>query len=123
MSAAVVFDGPQPPPGRWFCFVCAFSAKAYANAQFSGEISAAEHEPDGSPPITLKIPHYIAGLPDGKPQLAVGYGVYPPLAQFGVLPLCWSHLGGIAVTSVLPATSLPPGLGGGGQVPLLGQGR
>lgn len=125
MSAAVIFTGPEPPPGREFCFVCAFSAKAWANGHYARQIADAERADGSSPPVRLVIPEPlpVPVLPDGHLQLAVAHGVYPPLAQFGVQALCWSHLGGIQVTGLIPGQSgmMPPPPQGG--VPLLGQGR
>jgi len=103
----VHYYGPKPPPGCQWCFVCAFSAKLAVN----------KAHPEAENPgrdLTLSVSEH--GL-----NLAVATGLYPPLANFGPLPLCWDHLGAINVTNVLPAgAGMMPAPPPGG-VPLLGQ--
>lgn len=120
MAAQPMFTGPHPEPGREFCAVCAmvFKAQAVAALTEAGELDKVKTMPDG----TLKW-FKIAGLGHQPLEYAVAKSVYQPLMQLGPLPLCWSHMLGLSMTSgLLPASAaqLPTDATG---VPLLGQGR
>lgn len=103
---AVHYEGPQPPPGQRWCFVCAFMAKLVVNNANPGV---------ENPPQDM---HLVIAATGPKPQLAVATGIYGPLQQFGPVELCWDHLSAINITNLIPAQAMPPP----GGVPLLGQG-
>ena len=115
MPAEVLLDGPMPPHGAQWCFVCAYSYKAAVNDLHALTIEQAMKEPDGSRPVVIDT-----NEDKDMPPLfiAVARGLYMPLQHFGPLDLCWSHLTAIRLQST-GGLSLPvpgqqiPGMGGG----------
>jgi hypothetical protein len=106
----VHYYGPKPPPGYKWCFVCAFAAKLVINK--------------ANPEVESPTRDMTFSVAENSLNVAVATGIYPPLANFGPLDLCWDHLGAINITNVLPAQAgmMPPAPPPGG-IPLLGQPR
>ena len=114
MPADVIYTGgPKGADGKRWCMVCAYTFKGAVNERFGNMIKAAQELPDGSAPVEIQMDRV-----DGLPPLfeAVALGLFGPLAQFGPLELCWSHLNAIQLRSAsglhLPAPGMDGGLGG-----------
>lgn len=108
MTAEVMYEGPKPPEGERWCFVCAFTFKAAVNERFAATIEQAQKEPDGSPVMTIDATE-TEGLPPLYP--AVATGLFVALQQFGPLDLCWSHLNAIRLQTASGLALPPPGMG------------
>jgi hypothetical protein len=116
MPAAVLYEGPTPPHGRKWCFVCAYEWKAAVNERHALTIEQAQKEPDGT---TLWI---HADTEEGLPPLAVAVatGLFAPMSNMGQLDLCWSHLTAIRLQSTgglhlpVPGQGMPGMNGAGG---------
>lgn len=119
MPAEVIVTGPTPPPGRTWCFVCAYTWKKAVVDRYAEQIKFAEQAPDGHEPVILD-----GETAEGLPPLAavVARGLYLPLQHFGPLELCWSHLtaitlktdSGLALPTPGMPMGLPPGMNGTG---------
>jgi hypothetical protein len=129
--AVTNFTGPVPPEGEIWCAVCAAMYKAQCLSMLTEEVKAAEaNRKPGVIWIDLTKAAARAGVSGNFLRPAVTKGVYGPLANWGVVDLCWSHIMGLNVTSgLLPASAaqMPPMPGPGGRqqaggIPLLGGG-
>lgn len=108
-EALFVFEGgPTPPPGQYWCSVCAAMLRAAINAdpdvQKRIEWGNA-HKPGEL--CTIKIPPKFRSYPM---QIAVTRMVYLPFVQLfpgAVFDVCWSHVSGVQFSSsgVLPAAA------------------
>lgn len=111
MPGTVIFSGPFPPAGDWWCSLCAGAAKGQAE-----ETAAASPPADGQA-LSVKI---SSGPAELRPAVAYGMLILPLPPQAGqgaipvLAPLCWDHLQGLKTIrssiAVAGANSLaPPG--------------
>jgi hypothetical protein len=96
----IVVDLPEPGPGQAWCQACAMFLKQAVNTAHRQRITGALA--DGKDDVVRIRPKH----PAGSLQLAAVRGICAELQQFGMLDLCWYHLGGVAL---VPASSLVPG--------------
>jgi len=100
---------PAPPDGEAWCQACAMFTKHKVNAAFDTLIKdlLADGKDEG---------HVIR--PDRaltrQLQVAVVRGICGELQPFGMLELCWYHLGGVSIETGSPLAQggiiMPPGL-------------
>jgi hypothetical protein len=107
----VILTGPLPPAGRSWCLPCAMAWKDRAARDMLVIIETERH--GHGPPAVVKLRR-----DDGvMPQVAVTRGLFPPLAQLGLVDLCWDCLVRVEIKQAAPAPD------GGSPVPLLVPGR
>jgi hypothetical protein len=105
----VVIDLPAPPDGEKWCQACAMFLKQAVNAENREAITGALA--DGKAGTVVIRPKYRPG----HLQAATVTGICAELQPFGMLELCWYHLGGVALQA--------PGLQGSGPLPGLIKGH
>jgi hypothetical protein len=109
MAGTAMFTGPLPPEGESWCTICAMIWKQDGISLLDAQIKAIpDHEVEwlSLSSVRRSAPNLII------PVSAVTTGLYAPMTQLGTIPLCWSHLMGLSVTTgLLPAQAadLPPG--------------
>lgn len=108
----IVLRMPEPEYEEPWCQACAAFLKALVNDAHGEEIRTAL--------ANGKAGAYIIrpDVPAGALQPAVVRGICAELQQFGMLDLCWHHLGGITIDQSAPSTlarggQLPPGFARG----------
>jgi hypothetical protein len=102
----VVIDLPLPPEGGQWCEACAMFLKARINEEHGEQIQKVMA--DGHDNLTIR-----PKIPGGALQPAAVRGICAELQNFGMLFVCWLHLGGVTVQRVSPLDpggALPPGL-------------
>lgn len=105
----VMFDGPQPPPGERWCFMCAAMFKSRCMDSPSGKAAISEASTSGERVSLIKIARLekIA-----LPETATAAGL-ANLGQLGLMltaDLCWSHV--MAVKAGSPLAAAMPGMPG-----------
>jgi hypothetical protein len=124
MARLVMFKGPKPPQGRYWCTICSMLFKASMIAAYSERINLANGMDEGPPMwIEAQMAEIQERLPAAlPPEVAITRGVYAPMQQLGVVEICWSHAMGVQLTqgSVMPSS--PQEMAAlAASVPVLGQ--
>lgn len=115
MPAQAIYQGPIPPAGEKFCFVCAYTWKVAVNEHYEKEIEALMTAPDDT---IVVLDGNAVDAP--APALAVATGLWSPLQQLGALDLCWSHVTAIRLQTPSGIHLPPPGGAGMGLPPGFG---
>lgn len=88
----VLFDGPVAPEGSKFCVACMMLARWAAMNENKAAIE--EHEKNGEG----KILHLPLDFPGAPPvELATHQAVSGLLPQYGMIDVCWTHTGALAI--------------------------
>jgi hypothetical protein len=105
----ILFDGPQPPPGRQWCALSALEFKT-AVEKASRSFASAAQELDGAGPYAVDMLQIAARHRIELPHEA---DLVAPCVALGgqPVPLCWSHAPVLQQASPLavPGSVLPNG--------------
>lgn len=87
----VHFDLPAPMDGTAWCLVCAMVLKHRIHTELENQIKAAQDDgkPDG-------VERFDIALRPLELQTAQVAGLVEGLEGWGVIDVCWDHLGGLA---------------------------